>query len=129
MCGISGIIDFNARSPGSMVRDLNTMHAQIPHRGPTGEGFLIVDNQMRAARGDALASLAEVGDAPRIGLAFRWLAIQDLGPAANQPMTNDGGRLWIVFNGEIYNFVELRDALAREGALFQTEADSEVILA
>ncbi len=129
MCGLTGIIDFSSRARERMARDLAAMHGRIPHRGQDGEGFLVIDDRMgahRAADPHAATASAEI---PRAGLGFRWLAIQDLGQDAMQPMSDPSGRLWIIFNGEIYNFVELRDELRREGVEFHTDSDTEVILA
>jgi asparagine synthase (glutamine-hydrolysing) len=68
-------------------------------------------------------------DDGRVGLAFRRLAIIDLTPAGHQPMSDVGGELWVVFNGEIYNFADLRIELAAMGHPFRSESDTEVILA
>ena len=65
---------------------------------------------------------------PHIGLAFNRLAIIDLSPAANQPMDVDGGVAHIVFNGEIYNYRELRRELEEKGRRFRTQSDTVVIL-
>jgi asparagine synthase (glutamine-hydrolysing) len=65
----------------------------------------------------------------RVGLGHRRLAILDLSPAGHQPMADPRGELWIVFNGEIYNFLELRKELAAKGHVFRSRTDTEVILA
>src|SRR5882724_5488789 len=65
---------------------------------------------------------------PHIGLVFNRLAIIDLSPEANQPMVSEDGVVWIVFNGEIYNFRELRRELESRGRRFRTQSDTEVIL-
>jgi asparagine synthase (glutamine-hydrolysing) len=83
------------------------MSERIAHRGPDGEGTWIGGS---------------------IGLAHRRLAIIDLSQDAHQPMTNEDGSLLLVFNGEIYNFVELRKELIGCGHLFRSKGDSEVIL-
>lgn len=80
----------------------------LRHRGPDSQGTVV--------RGPA-------------GLGFRRLAIVDLSPAGNQPMMNAAGDAWIVFNGEIYNFPELRKQLEAKGYAFRTKTDTEVILA
>ena len=64
----------------------------------------------------------------RIGLVYRRLAIIDLSPDGCQPMTNEDGTLWLVFNGEIYNYIELREELILKGHRFHSKSDSEVIL-
>ncbi len=100
MCGIAGFI-----GPGD--RDLLERMAQtLIHRGPDDEGFWM---------------------GPGVGLAMRRLAIIDL-PGGRQPMPNEDGTLRLVFNGEIYNFRELRRDLEHRGHRFQTRSDTEVIL-
>lgn len=124
MCGISAVA--GAAGSGETRALLARMHAPIRHRGPDGEGFLVVepDGPRRlvsldgSARGPALA-----------GLAFRRLKILDLSDAAAQPMGSPDGALWIVFNGEIYNFRELRAELEGAGRRFATAGDTEVALA
>jgi asparagine synthase (glutamine-hydrolysing) len=101
------------------------------HRGPDGRGFVAWrrDGTRDEWRGPA-------GDEPRLpagpfrlGLGHNLLAIQDTTPAALQPMRSPGGRLWVSFNGEIYNFPELRAELAERGVAFRTATDTEVLLA
>lgn len=77
------------------------------HRGPDDEGYLCE---------------------PGIGLGFCRLAILDLTPAGHQPMFNEDGTVWLVFNGEIYNFQELVPELERAGHRFRSRSDSEVII-
>src|SRR4051794_23875033 len=106
MCGIAGVLYADpARPPGQEV--LKAMGDAIAHRGPDAEGFL-----------------AE----PGVGLVHRRLSIIDLSAAANQPLGNDDGSIQIVFNGEIYNFLELRDRLEKRGHRFRTHGDTEVIV-
>jgi asparagine synthase (glutamine-hydrolysing) len=80
----------------------------LAHRGPDGEGFY---------------------EGKELGLGHRRLAILDLTENGKQPMSYAEGRFWIVFNGEIYNFIELRDELEQHGHRFRSETDTEVILA
>ena len=82
------------------------MNAAIQHRGPDGEGEL-VDHE--------------------VGLGHRRLSIIDLG-GGGQPIGNEDGSLQIVFNGEIYNFIELREELQGFGHIFKTHSDTEVIV-
>jgi asparagine synthase (glutamine-hydrolysing) len=104
MCGIAGIIHFN-QTP---VRQeaLQLMTDAIKHRGPDGEGFYVHDN---------------------IGFGHRRLAIIDLSEAGAQPMTRFG--CTITYNGEIYNYIELRKELQQLGWQFGTQTDTEVVLA
>ena len=83
------------------------MGAAMIHRGPDGDGAWAKGN---------------------IGLAHRRLAIIDLSAAASQPMCNEDGSVWITFNGEIYNFQELRKELEERGHRFRTHSDTETII-
>lgn len=106
MCGISGKLYFDpARSVEQEV--LERMNSALAHRGPDDAGIYC--------------------DGP-IGLAHRRLSIIDLSPAGHQPMSNEDGTIWIVFNGEIYNFPSLRPDLIRQGHRFRSQTDTEVIL-
>jgi asparagine synthase (glutamine-hydrolysing) len=128
MCGISAIVDPSGR-PG-LVEELLAMHASIPHRGPDGEGFCVVAGDGRVVDASSAEELrARAGNAPRAGFAFRWLQIQDRDPASAQPMASEDGAVRLLFNGEIYNFRELRKELASLGRAFRTRSDTEVVLA
>jgi asparagine synthase (glutamine-hydrolysing) len=104
MCGIAGIFNLNgAPAPGDLVA---RMARTLAHRGPDAEGLHL--------------------DGP-CGLGHARLSIIDV-PGGHQPMTNEDGSLWITFNGEIFNYVELRADLERRGHRFATRSDTEVIL-
>src|SRR5438132_9384141 len=104
MSGFAGIADVTGRPvERSLLRSMTSVQA---HRGPDGEALV--------CRGP-------------VGLGHRRLAIIDLS-TGDQPMSSDDGRVWIVFNGEIYNFRELRKELEAAGAPFRTQSDTEVIL-
>ena len=105
MCGIAGLLRFDG-GPASPVR-LRQMTEAIAHRGPDGEGFFV--------------------DGP-LGLGHRRLAIIDLTPSGHQPMQSPDGRYVISYNGEIYNFQELRLELEARGHRFRSRTDSEVAL-
>lgn len=105
MCGITGKIFFS-KERNIEKAELKQMADVIQHRGPDDEGFYINKN---------------------VGLGFRRLSIIDL-QTGHQPLSNDDGSKWIIFNGEIYNFVELRDELIKKGYSFKTKTDTEVIL-
>jgi asparagine synthase (glutamine-hydrolysing) len=107
MCGIAGIIAGAGRRTDA--GELRHMAKAITHRGPDGEGVWISDDGA-------------------CGFAHRRLAIIDTSAASNQPMFDGSGRYVIVFNGEIYNFLELRTELERLGSRFRTDGDTEVIL-
>ena len=104
MCGICGILNFDNRVVNSdLVRKMN--HTLI-HRGPDGEGVFTEDN---------------------IGLGHRRLSIIDLS-TGDQPMSSLDGKVTIAFNGEIYNFLELKSDLEKRGHQFRTQSDTEVII-
>ena len=125
VCGISVVLDPTG-SPAT--RDtLRRLHEPIPHRGPDGEGFLLVGADGRAER---ISTLAAASSATAVlGLGFRRLKIRDLSDAADQPLTTADGASFIVFNGEIDNFRELRAELQGRGVRFRSTGDAEVALA
>ncbi len=125
MCGISIVLD--PRNPGRLVERLIAMHAMIPHRGPDGEGFLVADANGGVACSTAADVLHSIA-APRAGFTFRRLKVCDLSEAADQPMGSADRKTWVVFNGEIYNFRELRAELEAQGHVFRTNGDTEVVL-
>ena len=128
MCGLSTIVDFE---PGAgLLQSLLAMHRSIAHRGPDGEGFTLLDGQWQAS-GIRNASALRPGMAGnlRVGMAFRWLKIQDPSEVAAQPMASPDGTVWLMFNGEVYNFREIARELAQLGHRFASVSDTEVILA
>jgi asparagine synthase (glutamine-hydrolysing) len=105
MCGIAGRFNFDAARP--IDRDcLKAMTSALAHRGPDAEGFYV---------------------GPGIGLGHRRLSIIDLA-TGNQPLANEDETIWVVFNGEIYNFAETRAELDAAGHRFRTHTDTEVIV-
>ena len=105
MCGISGIVHLGDRKPVD-ASALKRMCDTLAHRGPDDEGFYIKGN---------------------VGLSIRRLSIIDLA-TGHQPISNEDGNVWIVFNGEIYNFAALRDDLRGKGHEFVTNTDTETIV-
>ena len=105
MCGIAGklVFDLSARVDPS---DIEAMLRPIAHRGPDGHAIHLDRN---------------------VGLGHLRLSIIDLS-TGDQPMSNEDGSVWIVFNGEIYNFQELRDQLLSKGHVFKSRSDTEVII-
>ena len=103
MCGITGIVRFNSLVDETEIR---SMTKSIAHRGPDGEGVFIKDN---------------------IGLGHRRLSIIDI-EGGKQPMTSENENLVLTFNGEIYNYKELREELTSNGYKFKTNSDTEVVL-
>ncbi len=109
MCGIAGIVTRADEQEARAV--LGRMSASMAHRGPDGEGISVRHNQHWT-----------------VGLAHKRLAILDLTPAGAQPMSNRDDSLSLTFNGEIYNFLDLRTDLAAQGYSFCSQTDTEVIL-
>lgn len=105
MCGIAGILNFNQQPVA--YSQIKAMTDSIVHRGPDGEGQYIDGN---------------------MGFGHRRLAIIDLSPAGNQPMQTTDGRFIITYNGEVYNFKELRVQLEALGYQFHSQTDTEVVL-
>ena len=108
MCGIAGIYNFDNRSVP--LKTLQRFTDSMFHRGPDGAGYEILN-------GGAL------------GLGHRRLSILDLSNAGKQPMNYSNGRYWITYNGEVFNFQEIRKELDAKGYQFKSESDTEVILA
>src|SRR5882762_8980467 len=109
MCGICGVWEYGA-AEGRVERALiERMRDVMTHRGPDDAGELIFDE----GRG---------------GFGFRRLSIVDLSPAGHQPMRGCTDRVWLVFNGEIYNHAELRVGLEQRGHIYTSRTDSETIL-
>ncbi|MBS3649424.1 asparagine synthase (glutamine-hydrolyzing) [Pseudaminobacter sp. 19-2017] len=106
MCGIAGWI-----GPPADIRHLQDMTGALQHRGPDGEGLRVLP----------------LSDGSLAAFGHRRLSIIDIS-GGGQPMTSHDGRYTVVFNGEIYNYIELRDELLARGARFTTRSDTEVIL-
>src|SRR5262249_57836175 len=104
MCGIVGIAGSGTRSIDESV--LRSMNDSLWHRGPDDDGFLVRD---------------------RVGLGMRRLSIIDVA-GGRQPIHNEDKSVWAVFNGEIYNYHELRDDLERRGHQFYTKSDTETLV-
>ncbi|MBT3659493.1 MAG: asparagine synthase (glutamine-hydrolyzing) [Rhodospirillaceae bacterium] len=114
MCGIVALFAYHPDAPPIALGELLEVNKAMMRRGPDGGGHWISDDS-------------------RVGLAHRRLAIIDPDPRANQPMAADSrggtrGRFRITYNGEIYNFRRLREALVDEGVIFVTQSDTEVLL-
>jgi len=111
MCGINGIVSltssYDGDSKNELTSKIETMNDKIVHRGPDSDGCYIKNP---------------------VSFGFRRLSIIDLDDHANQPMINDDDSIALVFNGEIYNYVEIRNELISKGCVFNTSSDTEVIL-
>ena len=146
MCGIAGVfrLDGAPLDIGLMER----MTQVIKHRGPDDEGYLVVNTREKSyevAGGrdtpdavwgspypfcpkhkiDAIVSPTKSFD---LALGHRRLSIIDLSPAGHQPMCNEDGTVWVIHNGEIYNYIELREELKSKGYRFKSNTDTEVII-
>jgi asparagine synthase (glutamine-hydrolysing) len=106
VCGVVAIVS----RPGVDAGLVGRLTAALAHRGPDGEGIRLLDDG-------------------RVALGHRRLAILDLSPAGLQPMSDAAGEVWITYNGEIFNYVELREALHGRGHRFRSATDTEVLLA
>jgi asparagine synthase (glutamine-hydrolysing) len=106
MCGIAGIFDLTGRSDPQRADILARMTRTLVHRGPDDEGYRI--------------------DGP-VGLGFRRLSIIDLA-GGHQPLCNEDGTVWVIFNGEIYNYPDLTHLLEAKGHVFSTRSDTETIV-
>jgi len=104
MCGIVGIWDFKNDVDKNVLKHMRDL---LQHRGPDDKGIYIDGN---------------------IGLGHRRLSIIDLSKAGHQPMCNEDGTVWITYNGEIYNFKEIREELERKGHQFKSDTDTEVVI-
>src|SRR5579884_1784113 len=122
MCGIVGLLTIDFALPaGALERGTRA----LAHRGPDDSGTVVLRGNADHASG---ASAAVGGSAAvEVGLGNRRLAILDLSPAGHQPMQDAATGNWIVYNGEIYNFRELRTRLESLGAQFQGHSDTEVL--
>jgi len=137
MCGIAGIVSLE----GVNTLELHKMSTVLQHRGPDDEGFLLLDtqNKIHYLKGNdtiaQLQNLSHIQDSKfeiqnsKLGLLHRRLSILDLSPAGHQPMSYADGKYQLVFNGEIYNYKELRAELKTVGYPFISDSDTEVILA
>tara|TARA_B000000475_G_C16005557_1_gene450754 strand:- start:2655 stop:4550 length:1896 start_codon:yes stop_codon:yes gene_type:complete len=105
MCGISGIINFNKKSVDES--SIRLMMGKMKHRGPDDDGVFIEEN---------------------IGFGFVRLSIIDLSDAGHQPMFDKSGRFMIIHNGEVFNYIELKNELLAKGYSFNSDTDTEVIL-
>src|SRR5580765_7910874 len=109
MCGICGIYEYGASEPGIDSDLIVRMRDTMTHRGPDDAGVYVSPDR-------------------RVGFGNRRLAIVDLSPAGRNPMPNEDGRVWITFNGEIYNHESLRPGLEARGHRYRSRTDTETII-
>ena len=124
MCGIAGIV--NNRQERIDPDLLFRMSDSLSHRGPDDERFVLFDGiGKQSSLFDRKTGAAGAGS---IGFAHRRLSIIDLSSQASQPMSDETGRYWIVHNGEIFNYIEVREELEGRGYSFFSQSDTEVAL-
>jgi len=109
MCRIAGIVNFEKNQNSNFKEIIIKMRDSMAHGGPDDEGLYIDEDN-------------------RIALGHRRLSIIDLTPLGHQPMCNEEEDIWLTYNGEVYNFIELRRELAGKGYKFQSQSDTEVII-
>lgn len=142
MCGIAGIVSKNKSV--SIKDSVYAMSQSIKHRGPDGEGFVfistenivpafsndtpLVNTQSNQHSYNPKISIDAISEDYHIAFAHRRLSIIDLSEAGHQPMCDSTGDYWLTFNGEIYNYIELREELKLKGHQFKTQTDTEVLL-
>ncbi len=142
MCGISGIVSLK-NNTATVAAAVAAMNEALAHRGPDGEGVVLFGSEEQVPVYTKNTS-AEIIGAPllyhpkqniesanglyHLALGHRRLSIIDLEPAGHQPMCNASGTLWITYNGELYNYRELREELKQLGYRFHSQSDTEVIL-
>lgn len=133
MCGISGYLDLKN---GVSIQTLRQMNDVIRHRGPDDEGYALIGTEQTLLFGGqdtapilGLPVLSDTTDSGAfLGLGHRRLSILDLSPSGHQPMHLPAQQLTLVYNGEIYNYVELRQELEHLGCHFNSSCDTEVLL-
>lgn len=142
MCGIAGIISKN--NSVSLKETVCAMSQAIKHRGPDGEGFAFfsqtkstpvysnetpqINKESKSFLFNPKISLQDVDLNDSVAFAHRRLSIIDLSESGHQPMCDTQGDYWITFNGEVYNYIELREELKNKGHIFVTQTDTEVVL-
>jgi len=109
MCGICGVFFYARQGEAAEPASLEAMAERMSHRGPDDAGTFVSRDR-------------------RLGFGFRRLSIVDLSPGGHQPMCNEDGTLWLVFNGEIYNHADHRGRLQAKGHVYRGRSDSETIL-
>lgn len=132
MCGIVGIINING--PQANGKSLAAMAVSIYRRGPDDEGYMLFHKETSVYHGDASIRKdgkhirASYDEKYELGFGFRQLKIIDLSYKSHQPMSDASGKYWLIFNGEIYNYKEIKTDLMRTGVAFSSDSDTEVVL-
>ena len=124
MCGIVTIVTPNGKAISSQI--LEVMTSRLAHRGPDDFGYASVDP--RSGKSESWTHGATRRTLAGVSFGHRRLSILDLTSGGHQPMFSDDGSMVVAFNGEIYNYVELRRELEQQGIAFRTRSDTEVLL-
>lgn len=143
MCGISGII--SKTNSVSLKDAVFAMNRAIKHRGPDGEGFVFFagtqsipayssetpsqNKESLSFSYNPVTPIETIAEGSHLALGHRRLSIIDLSEAGHQPMCDTSENYWIVFNGEVFNYIEIRELLKAKGHRFITHTDTEVVLA
>lgn len=143
MCGIAGIALLHGKLK-PLHADISHMTNRIAHRGPDDAGFAIfLPDGTAIVAGDKSTAentwhssyaysptlhIEELSSDAVIAFGHRRLSVIDTSPAGHQPMCSDDQQLWVVYNGELYNYIELRSELEQAGYIFQTKSDTEVLI-
>lgn len=125
MCGICGEISFKSKDIKAEI--VKKMCNVLAHRGPDDEGMVCIKGN-RCVEMSKSTGWVSSNSGFEVALGHRRLSIIDLSEAGHQPMANEDQLIWIVFNGEIYNFLELKEDLEKKGHRFRSKSDTEVIL-
>lgn len=134
MCGIFGIIDYNGAIDRCKLQEVSKV---LKHRGPDDEGYFLASSNRKSFqsyKGDispqslALPHISSAEGKVDISLLHRRLSIIDLSDSGHQPMSY-ADRYWITLNGEIYNYLEIKEELLKKGYSFKSTSDTEVVLA
>lgn len=142
MCGIAGIATKRESESANIAENIYLLSNAIKHRGLNDEGYTFFNESSLCAGGEntpvsvwnyntsykPTLYIRQTKESFRLALAHRRLSIVDLTPNGHQPMCSSNGKLWITYNGEIYNFRELRKELETKGHKFSTQTDTEVLL-
>lgn len=116
MCGICGKLSLRSDSVSEEL--IRKMCSVLVHRGPDDEGCVVLKSSASRLHSKNI----------NVGLGHRRLSVIDLSNAGHQPMVNEDGSIWLIMNGEIYNFLEFREDLIKKGHVFKSHTDTEVIL-
>jgi len=140
MCGITGIFNFNHEPVNISI--LKRMTDALRHRGPDDEGYMLIHSKNGYCKQligndsadefkavfENIANPNNITDKFDLAFGHRRLSIIDLSSSGHQPMSNEDETIWLTYNGEVYNYIELKDELIKLGHTFRSTTDTEVII-